>query len=575
MFSWGESMKQLSLRLITIFLLLCAFLAGITMLNKKFFSPKRALVTQHQHHSEQPSTQVATSLRDNPAAFPSTLQSLEDQKDPTILFFFDPLDLMSQQVIILLEQLLQSPDMQAYSRPLYLGVPCDKNFLKSKSQLAHPDKNTREHQAHVLSLFMQQYRPSFSLFAADQESCQKLFNQHSVTTVPTLVLMPLQEEKSSFHDKIHKLSHGKKISQQTEFINLPALLHQFLAQKAQSASESVTHHAHAQPNTLYTRESQNSGYYFPTALCTLDEQRIAVAQPFARTLLILKIIENQETEKAYAQIEKIIHAPPQSSDSKRVAGAYEFFPTSLAYNHQQKILYYINRATCTVNAYDMATDTHKRIMGNGCWGTGHLFSTKEDPLTRALAMPIALTLCGPHQLIITLAGSHQLLLYDTIRKRMQLFMGNGKNAFIPGKMPLCSLMSPGSICVHTSTIMVADYDAGCIGVVNHHHLSRLPLETSLHYPSALCSDHHTIYIADSGNNRIIAYTPSTQETTTIIPETQSAVNEQAPAHQIILSNPQGITLLDQKRVIISDTEHHRLILCDLHKHKIYELICDS
>jgi DNA-binding beta-propeller fold protein YncE len=180
-----------------------------------------------------------------------------------------------------------------------------------------------------------------------------------------------------------------------------------------------------------------------------------------------------------------------------------------------------------IRAIDLETLRVRTVAGTGRKGEGVAGRPGDDPRAIAMRSPWAL-LALQRQLLIAMAGSHQIWVYDLDDNSIGPCAGSGRD------------MQEGVV----QTIVGH-------GLFDFGDQDGAPRNVLLQHPLDVAVDGDVLYVADSYNNKVKAIVFGSMETRTVFGDGSRAA----------LHEPGGLTI-DQGRVLIADTNNHRILVGD-------------
>ncbi len=228
-----------------------------------------------------------------------------------------------------------------------------------------------------------------------------------------------------------------------------------------------------------------------------------------------------------------------------------------------------------IRAIDLETLRVRTIAGTGRKGEGVAGRPGDDPRAIAMRSPWAL-LALQRQLLIAMAGSHQIWVYDLDDNSIGPCAGSGREDHIDGPAREAALAQPSGLArsgrhvfiadSEVSSIRAFDMQEGVVQTIVGHGLfdfgdqDGAPQNVLLQHPLDVAVDGNVLYVADSYNNKVKAIAFGSMETRTAFGDGRRAT----------LHEPGGLAI-DQGRVLIADTNNHRILIGDPAKGSLEEL----
>ena len=229
----------------------------------------------------------------------------------------------------------------------------------------------------------------------------------------------------------------------------------------------------------------------------------------------------------------------------------------------EKHLYIADTGNHLLRGVDLSTLEVTTLAGTGDKGTGPPVFDPAVPRGAALRSPWAVLRIG-EQLLIAMAGSHQIWVYDTQKRLIGPWTGNGAEDHVDGPVAEAALAQPSGLARAGRYILIADSEISSIRVID---LEDSQVKTIvgrglfdfgdevgpaekvlLQHPLDVAVGDGTIYVADSYNNKIKAIAFGSMETRTVFGD----------GDRKILYEPGGLAVAGET-VFIADTNNHRVL----------------
>ncbi len=229
------------------------------------------------------------------------------------------------------------------------------------------------------------------------------------------------------------------------------------------------------------------------------------------------------------------------------------------------VLYVADTENHAIRKVDLKQGQVTTVGGTGIKGeTSALSTTQTDPLQQHLRSPWDLVLLGS-KLYIAMAGSHQLWALDLERNRFEIAAGSGREGIVDGPSQQAALAQPSGLTTDGTRLYFADSEASAVRSL---HLGNRRVETLVGKglmafgdadgPRAVARMQHPlgvtllgdfVYVVDTYNNKV--------KRVSLRSQLLESVTHDAKA----LYEPGGITTIGQ-RLLVADTNHHRLVWVD-------------
>lgn len=276
---------------------------------------------------------------------------------------------------------------------------------------------------------------------------------------------------------------------------------------------------------------------------------------------------------------------------------------SASFDHPQGMtliddtLYVADTENHLIRTVDLKSKTVSTLIGTG--EQSRFRSNGGNIKTAAINSPWAL---AHHDgiLYIAMAGPHQLWKHDLGSQNVEVYAGSGREDIIDGPLPKSALAQPSSLILKDDKLYVADSEGSSIRevptdptgeittIVGTHDLGRgrslfefgdidgTGQEARLQHPLGLIFQGDTLYIADTYNHKIKTAIPTKNAdnperlTQTFLGTGKSG----SSLDPLELSEPSGLAVVGN-RLLIADTNNHRIVSYDLKTKKASEFIIEG
>jgi thiol-disulfide isomerase/thioredoxin len=258
-------------------------------------------------------------------------------------------------------------------------------------------------------------------------------------------------------------------------------------------------------------------------------------------------------------------------------------PQGMAYDRANDLLYVANTGNHQLKRIDLKRQKVKLLAGIKRRG-GIVNDKPRKAMKTALASPWDLALFDG-DLILANAGSHQLLRYSIKNKKISVFAGNGKESIDDGRYPDNSLSQPSALAVMGDDLYFLDSETSSLrrvdksgkvetllgsGLFDFGYRDGTKSDALMQHPLGLEADpkKNRIFIADSYNHVLRIYDVKSGHLQTISGAAESFGTGTLNADEIQYHEPNDILLKDDGRLIIVDTNNHRVIELDPYNSKL-------
>ena len=247
-------------------------------------------------------------------------------------------------------------------------------------------------------------------------------------------------------------------------------------------------------------------------------------------------------------------------------------PQGMAFSSDGNTLYVADTGNHQIRALDLRARTVSTLAGTGNKGTSR---HGGDALAVALRSPWDVAVDGD-QLYVAMAGSHQIWRYDPTGPTIEPFAGTGRESIDDGALDVASFSQPSALSLRDGVLYVADSETSAVraidleagqvrtivgvGLFDFGDVDGTGKAVRLQHALGVVATRDGLYVADTYNDKIKRIDPSTAAATTI------------GGGDGALSEPGGLDVLPDGRLIIADTNHHRLRTLDVRTGTFGELV---
>jgi thiol-disulfide isomerase/thioredoxin len=273
------------------------------------------------------------------------------------------------------------------------------------------------------------------------------------------------------------------------------------------------------------------------------------------------------------KIKKIIGGPEAGNRDGDAASSRFAAPQGLVFSGQG--LYIADTGNHLIRYWDIQKGVVSRVAGNGMLDRHR--SGSFNALDVGLASPWGLAMAGG-RLYIAMAGSHQIWRYDPATKRIEPYAGSGREGIENGSLKGATFSQPSGLSLMGEWLYIADAEDSAVRRI---HLIDERVETVVgkglfefgdkdgsfdgarlqHVLGVAAVDPARLLIADTYNHKLKLLDLQQRRVSTLLGsgEPGSEVNESGVVQ---LNEPGGLALLGD-RVLIADTNNHRILFYDL------------
>ncbi len=207
-----------------------------------------------------------------------------------------------------------------------------------------------------------------------------------------------------------------------------------------------------------------------------------------------------------------------------------------------------------------------------------------DALAIGLRSPWALAMHGS-ELYIAMAGMHQIWRLDLKTKKIGPFAGSGREGIADGSLDFAKFSQPSGLSLKGNWLYVADAEDSAVRRI---HLEREHVETLVgrglfdfgdrdgsfqsarlqHVLGVAVLDESQVLVADTYNHKLKLLDLERREVKTLAGTGQPG-NKDGSAEKAMMNEPGGLTVVG-RRVLIADTNNHRIVQFDLQSRRLAE-----
>lgn len=238
-------------------------------------------------------------------------------------------------------------------------------------------------------------------------------------------------------------------------------------------------------------------------------------------------------------------------------------PQGLAFDPERACLYVADTGNHAIREVDLKTRAVRTLAGTGDLGRGMPRGVGPGRET-ALRSPWDLVVAGDF-LLVAMAGLHQIWALDRRAGTIGAFAGSGREAIDDGSFAEASFAQPSGLALagprlfvadsETSAVRVLDLEGGSVrtlvgtGLFDFGDVDGRFAQARLQHPIGIAVGPHGLLVADSYNHKLKRVDPTTERVTTWF----------EAADGIALREPAGLAQLADGRVVVADTNQHRLV----------------
>ena len=256
------------------------------------------------------------------------------------------------------------------------------------------------------------------------------------------------------------------------------------------------------------------------------------------------------------------------------------------------VLYVADTGAHAIARVDLATGSVARAAGTGAMGRGlerGAGPARETPLRSPWDVAWDR---DAGRLFVAMAGSHQIWELDPVAELVRPFAGTGHELRRDGPAATSAFAQPSGLALVAGTLFVADSEISSIRAIDDVHGNATVRTVCgsgelfgfgdrdgvgdsvlLQHPLGVAAaDGSGLYVADSFNHKVKRVDPRTGECTTLFgnarPERLAELFPGAPLRpaapgEPAFFEPEGVAVLDERTLLVADTNNHRVLAIDL------------
>jgi len=257
-------------------------------------------------------------------------------------------------------------------------------------------------------------------------------------------------------------------------------------------------------------------------------------------------------------------------------------PQGMALHNE--MLYVADTNNHAIRAVDLKTQLVTTVVGTGAMGQGLMpfEMVVSDPLGFDLRSPWDVAFDDAGILYIAMAGMHQVWQLDLTANTMQAVVGSGAEGQKNGAFDRSELAQPSGLFTHEGVLYIADAESSTIRAADLRDKSvqviagttdndlfdfgdtdgALGTNRLQHALGVTGDEHGVLYFADTYNNKIKRYDPTTSETTTVMGLGGTGGYRDGAVNVAQFDEPGGLAYFDGK-LYVADTNNHAVRIIDL------------
>lgn len=293
---------------------------------------------------------------------------------------------------------------------------------------------------------------------------------------------------------------------------------------------------------------------YPGKVAALSGGRLAVSDSGHHRVLVLD---------ADGDVETVIG----SGDGGLVDGVFATAqlqdPQGLAYDADTGVLFIADRGNHALREADLGRGLVRTTAGTGSLGRG-IPRTSVPAREMPLRSPWDVALAGDF-VLVAMAGTHQIWAISRIDETISILAGSGREGIGDGLFATAAFAQPSGLALDGPRLFVADSETSAVryldlakgevgtlvgtGLFDFGDADGPPAVARLQHPVGIAVGAAGLLVADTFNDKIRHVDRETGEVRTWF----------AADADLRLAEPGGLCQLPDGRVVVADTNHHRLV----------------
>ena len=238
-------------------------------------------------------------------------------------------------------------------------------------------------------------------------------------------------------------------------------------------------------------------------------------------------------------------------------------PQGLAFDPEAGLLFVADTGNHALREVSLDRDRVRTIAGTGDLGRG-VPQGAVPAREIALRSPWDLVVAG-EWLLVAMAGTHQVWAYSRLEETIGVLAGSGRESIEDGPFPGATFAQPSGLALAGSRLYLADSETSAVryldltkgevrtlvgtGLFDFGDRDGPAAAALLQHPMGIAHGPAGLLVADTYNNKVKAVDEETGEVRTWF----------AAEGGVGLREPAGLCQLPDGRVVVADTNHHRLV----------------
>lgn len=293
---------------------------------------------------------------------------------------------------------------------------------------------------------------------------------------------------------------------------------------------------------------------FPGKVIALPDGRLAVSDSGHHRVLVL----DRE-----GRVEAAVGSGAAGFADGPLGEARFAHPQGLAFDSESGLLFVADTGNHALREASLERGWVRTIAGTGALGRG--MPGRAVPAREiALRSPWDLVVAGDW-LLVAMAGTHQVWAYSLPEETIGVIAGSGRESIEDGAFPKATFAQPSGLALAGPRLYLADSETSAVryldltrgevrtlvgkGLFDFGDRDGPAGEALLQHPMGIAHGRAGLLVADTYNNKLKAVDEETGEVRTWF----------TSDGEVDLREPAGLCQLPDGRVVVADTNHHRLV----------------
>ncbi len=296
---------------------------------------------------------------------------------------------------------------------------------------------------------------------------------------------------------------------------------------------------------------------FPGKVIPLPGDRLAVSDSGHHRLMILSL---------EGRVELIVGSGEAGFTDGGLEEASFRSPQGLSFDTEADVLFVADTGNHAIREVDLGRRQVRTAAGTGALGRG-IPHARVAARQMPLRSPWDVVVAGDY-VLIAMAGCHQIWTYSRIEETVGVLAGSGREGLADGTFAEAAFAQPSGLALDGSKLFVADSETSAVraldlvqgevrtlvgsGLFDFGDSDGPRPSALLQHPIGIASGPSGLLVADTYNHKIKRIDPDAGGARTLFERDA----------EIALREPAGLCQLADGRVVVADTNHHRLVILE-------------